>query len=148
MTLLERMRGELTAAQKTGQSELVNLLRFCLAQVHNREIEKRGKGGESTLTDLEVIDVLRREEKRRKEAVELMRKGGRLDLVKEEERQLSLLGQYLPLPLGREEIVTVLDALKARGVSDKNMLMREAMKQLKGKVGGDVVMAIIEEVAG
>jgi hypothetical protein len=145
MTLEERIRGDLTVAQKGGDAARVGTLRFLLAQMHNREIEKRGAGKEPTLTDDEVMDVLRREAKKRREAIELFTRGGRADLRDRETAELAVIESYLPAAMSRAEIEAIVDGLMAKGLSDFNQLIRAAMQELKGKADGSLVSQVIRE---
>lgn len=144
MPLFERIKQDLARALKGGSSGEAGTLRYLLAELHNREIEKRGKGGAAELTEEDVAGVLRREVKKRREAIELFRRGGREDLVRREEGELAILSAYLPPELGREAIEAVIDELMGSGLKDFASLMRGAMKQLKGKADGRIVGDIIK----
>lgn len=144
MSLQERLAHDLKIAQKAGEGERVSLIRMLIAHVHNREIEKRGEG-KAGLDDAEVIEVLKKEAKKRKEAIELFRRGGRDDLAEKEEKELELLSVYVPKEMGREEIARVIDGLIQGGLKDFNSLMKEAMRSLKGKADGKTVSEMIKE---
>src|SRR3989344_2607376 len=77
MMLSERIAEEVKAAQKSGNGERLGVLRFISAQLQNRAIEKRGTGQSPQLTDADVRESLQKEAKKRREAAELFRKGGR-----------------------------------------------------------------------
>ena len=143
MKLSERIFEDIKAAQKNGETERLGVLRFLLAQIHNREIEK---GAQATgLPDEEVMQVLQKEAKKRREAITLFAQGNRLDLVRKEEGELKILETYLPPALSRAEIGKVVDDLRGEGVSDLNGLMKAAMQRLKGQADGRLVREIIEE---
>ncbi len=145
MTLLPKIQDDIKLAQKAGNPERVDVLRFLLAQVHNKEIEKRGKGKDEVLSDEEVIEVLQKEVKKRKESIELFRKGNRGDLVRREEEQLAFVLPYVPAMMGRPEVEKIIDKLVASGVSAGNDLMKAAMQKLKGKADGRMVAEIVKE---
>ncbi len=146
MAFLERIRSDATAALKAGDQARADALRFSLAQIQNREIEKRGTGNKDPLTDDEVMDVLRKEVKKKRESIELFRKGGREDLATKEERELGYLQGYLPAEPTAEEIETIVRELRASGLNDFKSIIREAMKRLKGRADGKAVGAAIQKV--
>ena len=121
------------------------VLRFLIAQVHNREIEKHGAGKGSELTDEETIEVLGREAKKRREALELFRKGGRADLAEKEERELRVVEGYLPAQLSREELERIVEDALKQGAGDFNSVMREVMKQAKGRADGRLVGELVKK---
>jgi uncharacterized protein YqeY len=144
MTLSERIKNDLNAALKSGAKEQAGVLRLLLAELHNKEKEK--PVGSQVLNDEETLAVLQREAKKRKEAIELFRKGNREDLAQKDEAEIRVIGEYLPRALSAEEIKEVLDRLVAAGFKDFNSLMREAMKELKGKADGKTVGELVKEI--
>ncbi len=142
MSILEKLQADLKTSLKSADRPRADLLRLVLSQIRNREIEKRGKGDANPLTDEELVDVLRKETKKRKESMELFEKGGREDLKAQEEGELKIILEYLPPVPTHEDIVAVVDALRKEGLSEFPMLMKEAMKKLQGADGGEVVRVI------
>ena len=142
--LKEKLTDDLKGSMKAGTSEKTGVVRFLLAQIHNREIEKRSTGQAPVLAEEEVIEVLQREVKKRREAVELFRKGGRDELVQKEEKELAFINGYLPAEMSREELERIIDDLKNQGFNDFNSLMKEAMKKIKGKADGKLVSEIVK----
>lgn len=148
MTVREKLELDLKGAQKKGEQARVDTLRLLLSELHNREIEKHGKGGGDELTDEEALAVLKREAKKRKEAIELFRRGNRNDLAEKEEGELSILAAYLPAEMSRGEIEAVVNALIAEGHKDFNGLMKEAMARLRGRADGRAVSEVIKGKLG
>ncbi len=144
MTLLEKITSDIKEALKAHDSERANTLRFLIAQTQNREIEKRSKGDANPLTDDEVIDVLRKEVKKRREAADLFRQGGNLDAAEKEEKELAIIQGYLPAAPSEDDIRKVIGELKAAGTTEFPALMKEAMARLKGAEGAQVVKIIKE----
>ncbi len=144
MTLSEKITSDVKEAMKAHEAERVTTLRFLVAQLNNRQIEKRGKGDDSALTDDETIDVLRKEVKKRREAADLFRKGGNMDSAESEERELAVILTYLPPVPTEEEIKKVVAEVKAQGIAEFPQIMKEAMARLKG-ADGAVVAKIIKE---
>jgi uncharacterized protein YqeY len=155
MTTAERVVADMTSSLKAGTTERTGTLRLLIAEIKNKEKEKQAgsisspQGNRSaTLTEEEVIAVIQKESKKRKEAIELFKKGGREDLVKKDEAELRIIAEYLPKPLGDNEIQAVVERLFGEGHADFNSLMRESMKELKGKVDGTKLAELIKRRLG
>jgi uncharacterized protein len=148
MSLFEKLNSDLKTAMKGGLKERVEVLRFTLAGVQGAQKEKNVKQPGVALTDEEVITLLQKEAKRRKEALELFRKGKRDDLVKKEEADLLVIYEYIPKELSAEEIEKAIDDLRAQGFNDFNALMREVMKAMKGRADGKAVGDAIKKKLG
>jgi hypothetical protein len=120
-------------------------VRMIRAAVKNAEIDWQREA-----TDAEIEDIIRREVKRRQEAVEMFRQGRRDDLVAEEEAQLAILDEYLPEQMSRDEIEQVVVAavaeLGATGPAQMGPVMREVMARLKGQADGRLVNEVVREV--
>lgn len=140
-TLL-KLKDDLKAALKAREGNRAEFLRFLLSHVHNREIEKRGKGESDEVTEDDVTDVLRKEMKRKKESIRLFQEGKRDDLAEKEIRELEWLALYLPLGPTREDIERVVRELNEKGMRDFPLLMKEAMSRLPGADGKDVSAAV------
>lgn len=110
-------------------------MRFLSAAIHNREIEKRTKTGQAELSGEEVLEVLAREAKKRKEAAELYEKGNRPELAKKEIAELQIIKKYLPEEMSGAEIEKAVEAAVAKlqpaGAKDLGRVMGEAMKRLE-----------------
>jgi hypothetical protein len=133
---------------KSGDRARVDALRFILAGVQGAEKDKYAKTPGVALTDDEAVAVLQKEVKKRKEAIELFKKGNRPDLVNKEEADLVVVAAYVPKELSPEEIEKVVDGLVAKGATDFNSLMRDAMKELKGRADGKLVGEIVKKKLG
>lgn len=140
MTVQERLRGDLVSALKSGDAVRAVSLRCIIAELHNREIEKR-----DVLSDEDISIVLRREAKKRRESAGLFRGGGREDLAAREEQELLLLSGYLPPEVPTDEIERAVDGLISGGISEFAPLMREAMKQFKGRVDGKIIQEVVQK---
>ncbi|HUZ92851.1 MAG TPA: GatB/YqeY domain-containing protein [Candidatus Paceibacterota bacterium] len=144
MSLSEKLKDDLKASMKSGNAERLGVLRMLIAEVNNKQ--KAMSGAVATpLTDEEVIAVFQKEAKKRRESIELFKKGNRDDLVKKEEAELAIIREFLPQQMGEAEIKAVIDKLAAAGVNDFNSLMKESMKELKGKADGKLVGEIIKK---
>ncbi len=147
--LYQEISDDLKESLKAGRAFEAGVFRFLLSSLHNREIEKRGKGLEPTLSDEEVIEVLSREAKKRKEAIEAYTKGGRNDLVKKETEELTIIKRYLPRELGETDIKKVVESVIGRtgatSAKDFGLVMKEAMKELRGRADAAIVSELVRQ---
>ena len=144
MNLLEQLKEDIKSAMKSGDRERLEVLRFVNAQLQNRAIEKRTAGEGDVLTDEDILESMRKEVKRRKDAIELFRQGGRADLVEKEEKEVAVIQAYLPAAPTEEQIKATVQQLRQEGLSGFPVLMKEAMKRLKGADGNLVSKAVKE----
>ena len=116
------------------------LLSTILADAKNRKIELQRE-----LTDDDVIDVLRKGIKRRRESVEMYAKGGRDDLAEKERGEVALLEQYLPAQASDDDLRAAVRAAIAAGASNLGAVMGRVMPQFKGRADGGAINAIARE---
>ena len=149
MALRQKINDDLKEAMKTGDDFKVGTLRMTIAVFHNKEIEKRGKGLNPELSDEEIIEVLGKEAKKRKEAMEIYTKGGRNDLAEKESRESEIINKYLPERLSEAEIekavIKAIEKTGAKEIKDLGKAMAEVMKELKGRADAGAVSAIIKK---
>ena len=138
--LSERLQSDLNAARKQGDKARTLLLGTIIADVRNREIELRRE-----LTDDDVIDVLRRGIKKRRESIEMYDKGGRADLADKEELEVETLGAYLPAAVSDDELRAAVRAAIAAGARNIGAVMGRVMPQFKGRAEGGTISAIAKE---
>ncbi len=139
-TLHERLQSDLNAARKAQDKPLTLLLGTILADVKNRKIELRRDP-----TDDEVLDVLRKGVKRRRESIEMFDKGGRAELAERERAEVLRLEAYLPASLGDDEIRAEIRAAIAGGAGQMGAIMAAVMPSLKGRADGSRISAIAKE---
>ncbi len=144
--LKEKLNADIKDSLINKNSEKTGVLRFLLSLLQSREIEKRGTGQAPVLSDEEIIEIFQREVKKRKEAIDLFNKGGRPELAEKETKELVYINVYLPPLMSREEIVSLVNGLKAKGLNDFNSLMKEAVKATKGRADGKMVSEIVREI--
>jgi uncharacterized protein len=138
--LAARMQADLNAARKGQDKAGTLLLGTVLADVKNRRIELRREP-----SDDEVVEVLRKGIKRRKESIEMFMKGGRDDLLAKERAEVELLEKYLPPAVDPEEIRAAVRAAMAEGATNMGAVMGKVNPQFKGRAEGSVVSAIVRE---
>ena len=145
MTLKNSIQETLKEALKRQRRAEVATLRLLLSEIKNAEIAQQ-----KPADDNKVLDVVAKEVKRRRESIEAFKQGNRSDLVAQEEAELAVLMSYLPEQMSREKIITaarkVIDAVGAKGPSDRGRVMSQLMPQLKGKADGRAVSEIVSEL--
>lgn len=146
MPMKERLEEDLRRAMKereAGRTRL-SVLRLVKAAIRNAEIE-RGRA----LEESEVLDVLAREVRMRREVLPDYRRAGRSDLVEQMEAEIQILESYLPEPLSDEELARRVDAViervGARHRRDIGKVMPILMAELRGRVDGSHVRRLVEE---
>ena len=160
MSLIDQLKSDLNQALKSGEALKVETLRGLLASLHNREIELRGKGGELALPagqagspargldEEEMITVLRKEAKKRKEANQIYAGAGRADLANKELKELTFIKAYLPLEMNPEEIEAIVKRVIEEGVTEFGRVMGAVVKETKGRAEPGTVKEIVERVLG
>lgn len=145
MTLLEQITAEMQQAMKAHDTVRRDTLRLVLAAAKNLEKEVG-----HVPDDAEMLAVIQREAKRRRESIEEFGRGGRPDLVAIEQAELVILETYLPQQMTREEIeVAARAAIAALGVQEKSqtgLVMRTLMPELKGRADGRLVNQVVQEL--
>ncbi len=142
MTLADRLQTDLQRALRAGDALRVSTIRLARAAIQNAEIE-RGR----TLSDEEIYEVLGREVKRRREAIEAFTKGKRDDLVKKESLELAVLTEYLPVPLSEDDlraiIANAVSEVNAKDARDFGRVMAVVMPKVKGRADGKAVDRLV-----
>ncbi|MDE2071585.1 MAG: GatB/YqeY domain-containing protein [Patescibacteria group bacterium] len=143
------LKEQLKAAMKAKDAVRLNVVRSLLSAMTNEAVAK-GKGPDGVLSNDEVLTVLTRASKQRKDSIEQFEKGGRPELAEAEKAEFSVIESMLPAQMSRDEIVAATKAKAAElGVTDKtgvNKLMGMLMKDLKGRADGNAVKAVIDSL--
>jgi len=144
MSLIARIEGDLKTAVRERDTERRDALRLILASLRSAEKELR-----RPLHDEEELQVLQRERKRRVEAAEAFRTGGREEQAESEERELDVLEEYMPEPLSEEEVETIIDdaiaECGATSMRDLGRVMADVMPQVAGRADGSAVSQLVRE---
>ena len=144
MNLLEKIDTDLKSAMKTGDTPRIETLKMLKSDI----AYEKGKTGKD-LTDEQLIEIVNRSAKRRRESIKEFQKGNRQDLVDNETCQLAVVEEYLPKQMTEDEIENYIsDKIAAIGtVTQKEIgkLMGEIMKELKGKADGGAVKASLSK---
>ena len=149
MNLKEQISEDIKNALKAGDSFAAGVLRMVVAALQNKSIEKRGKGEEEELTQEEILEILAREAKKRKEAIELYKQGDRQELADNEEKELAIIEKYLPQQMSKEEVVEIVLAIIEKNKPENfGEAMKLVMAELKGKADGKMVAEVIKDQLG
>jgi uncharacterized protein len=144
VSLKERIQTELTAAMRSGDTLRRDVLRMATNSAYNLE-KRQGK----PLSDDELLQVLTREVKTRRESVDAFRKGGREDLAGKEEAEIAILQEYLPQALSEEEVRGLVDeAIAATGASsprDMGKVMGWLAPKTRGRADGKRVSELVAQ---
>ncbi len=146
--LHQQIKDKIKEAMLAKDGTLLETLRSMVAGFVNELVSKNRKPNE-LLSDEDVLVVINRLAKQRKDSIEQFKKGNREDLVKIEEAQLKILEAYLPKMMEREEIEKIARAKKEElnaDVSKKGMLMSALMKEMKGKADGGLVKEVVDSL--
>jgi uncharacterized protein YqeY len=139
-SLVTRLQDDLNAARKAQNKPRLLLLGTILSAIKNREIELS-----RTPTDDEVIEVIRRGIKTRRESVEQYQKGGRTDLADQESAEIVILQEYLPPDVDPAEIRAAVKAAIESGANEVGKVMAQVMPRFKGRADGKLINQIVRE---
>jgi uncharacterized protein YqeY len=144
VSLIARLEDELKQAMVARQDERRDTLRLILANLRSAEKELQ-----RPLHDDEELQVLQRERKRRHEAAEAFRAGGRDEQAEAEERELAVLEEFMPEPLSEEELEEIVDdaiaEVGATSMRDFGRVMADVMPQVSGRADGSAVSQLVRE---
>jgi len=141
--LQDRLAAELNAARKAQDKPLTLVLGTVLSDTKNREIELQ-----RTLTDDDVIEVLRKGVKKRRESVEAYEKGGRAELAAQEAAEVVALERYLPAMASEDDVRLAVRSAIAAGTSGVGPVMGAVMPQFKGRADGGMISRVVREELG
>ncbi|MCJ7826294.1 GatB/YqeY domain-containing protein [Patescibacteria group bacterium] len=145
--MLDNLQTDMTQSLKKGNRLRVETLRFLISAVRNAAIAKYANAWESSLTDADVIDVIKKQVKSHRESVEAFEKAGRTELVDKEKKELDILSAFLPKGLSDDELKALLVSVVAEGdTSNFGLLMKAAMAKVKGQVDGARVSAMLKQL--
>jgi len=144
MSLIERIEDELKSAMRAGDRDRRDVLRLTLASLRSAEKEVQ-----RPLKEDEELHVLQRERKRRIEAAEGFRSGGREEQAAKEERELEVIKEFMPEPIDEEKLEQIIDnAIAETGATslrDLGRVMADVMPQVAGRADGSAVSQLVRE---
>lgn len=149
MGLKEKITEDLKEALKAGDGARLGVLRMLSSAIYNREIEIRSKGDDKGISEEEILAVLEKEAKKRRESAGLYRQGGREELAGKEEAEIEVIFKYLPPRLKEEEIKeiirSVIEELGGRpGPGDLGKIIGKVSAKTKGRADSSEVASIVK----
>ena len=145
--LKQKLSDELKQAMKSREKIKTSVIRMVLSAVHNAEIAKQ-----SELENGDVLGIIAKEIKQRHESIDAFKKGGRQDLVDQEEAELAILLEYQPKQLTRDEIIVdarrIIEEVGAQELRDKGKVMPKLTALLKGRADGREINEVVTELLG
>lgn len=147
MLITETIDGDLTGAIKARDTETATIYRTIKSQLKNAAIEARGE-----LDDNKAMEVLRKEAKKRKEAMELYQKSSRQDLADKEKKELEIIEKYLPAGIKPEELSAIIDKAiadtGAKTMADMGKVMGAVNAITQGRADGGTIAALVKTKLG
>lgn len=147
--LRQKLQDDQITALKSGEKTKLGVLRFILAQIKNKEIDKNPPAG-GELNDEETTVVLRKVIKELKESVEAFEKGGRVELAEDSKKQLEVANQYMPTEISDKELKTEIEKVikENQAVFDNNQkaIIGICMKSLKSKADPGRIMKVLQGI--
>ena len=145
MSLTSEIQADMRSAMKSKNADLVSTIRLLLAAIKQQEIDKREQ-----LTDSDVLTIVERLVKQRRESIQIYTEAGRNDLASKESAELEILTIYLPKQLSDEEVELIiqetLSSLDAREPKDMGKVMAALKTQLSGKADLSRVSTRVREL--
>lgn len=142
--MVGKIQENLKQAQLARDEVKVSTLRLLLSEIKNAEISKSGR-----LTDEDIVSVLQREAKKRKEAAAGFRSGGREEQAQKEEAEQKVLEGYLPAQLSNQELTKIVEEtineVGATSIQDMGKIIGAVMGKAKGRSDGSTVSALVKE---
>ena len=143
--LKQKLMDDLKQAMRGGDKVRRSVIRLVMAAIKNAEIARQ-----AALDDTDILGIIAKEVRQRRESIEAFRSGNRPDLVAQEEAELAILNEYLPQQMTREEIIVaarrVIEEIGAQGPGDKGKVMPKLIAQLKGRADGREINAVVTEL--
>lgn len=143
MSLKDKIKTDLKASMKCQDKVSLAVLRMLNSDIRNKEIELIRE-----INDDETLKIIKSSVKKRKDSIEMYRQGKREDLVKQEEAELNVLQKYLPTEMSEDSIRIIvreiIEKMNMRSPADFGSLMKEVMKETRGRADGKAVSAILK----
>lgn len=145
MSLMEQLTADMKEAMKQGEKERLSVIRLVRGAVRQAEID-----GKKTLTDDEVVSVINKEVKMRRDSIEEFERGSRPDLVAKAQAEIAILMPYLPEQLSEDAVTTLAEAavveVGAQTAKDMGKVMGVLMPRVQGRANGKLVQEIVRSL--
>jgi len=143
MGLLDRLQNEMKVAMKNKDRDRLSTIRMLISEIKKVQIDTK-----KDLSDEEIVKILQKYAKQRKDAIEQYKSAGREDLVEKEEKELKIVKEFLPEQLSENEIEKLVDEtiqeLNASSMKDMGKVMKAVMQKISGRAEGSIVSQIVK----
>lgn len=148
--LRSRLNDALKDAMKAKDSLAVSTLRLILAALKDRDIAGRSKGNSDGISEDEILEMLQKMVRQRRDSIDMYSKGGREELAEREASEIAVIERFLPQALGEDEmraaIDTVVAELDASSIKDMGRVMAELKQRFAGQMDFGKASAIVKEL--
>jgi uncharacterized protein YqeY len=145
--LKQKLTDDLKQAMRGGDTVKRSVIRLLMAAIKNAEIARQ-----KALEDGDILGIIAKEIRQRKESIEAFKQGDRPELAAKEEAEMAILEQYMPAQMSRDEIVAearqVIKEVGAESIRDKGKVMPQLIAKLKGKADGREINEVVTELLG
>ncbi len=143
--LKERLREDMKQAMKNREKLRLSTIRMITTLIKNAEIEKKHE-----LKDEDIISIIQKYAKQRRESIDMYEKGGRKDLVEKEKEELAIVNSYLPKQMSEDEVRAeaekAVKELNATSLKDMGKVMGYLTSKLKSKADGSLISKVVKEL--
>lgn len=141
MSLKEKLMEDMKSSMKNKDTLRKNTITMVRASIKQREVDERIE-----LTDEDIIDIIAKQVKEKRDVIQDFEKGGREDLVEQTKKEIEILLEYLPKQLTEEEVEEIvketIKEVDAKSIKDIGLIMKSVMPKIKGKADGSMVNSI------
>ena len=145
MNLQDKIIEDIKSAMKAGRKDVVSVLRMVNAEIHNESINSKKE-----LKDADIVDILAKEVKKRKESIGLYKQGNREDLADQELQELEILSAYLPSQIDESALDILINDIiaetGAESMKDMGKVMASLMPRVKGRADGSKVQEKVRQI--
>lgn len=143
--LKQKLSADLKQAMRDGDKVKRDTIRMLTSAINNAEIARR-----DVLSESDILGIIAKEVRLRKESIDAFKQGDRADLADREEAEMAVLQAYLPQQMSREEIAEavreIIAEVDAQGPADKGKVMPQAIARLKGRADGREINQVVTEL--
>ncbi|HLS52771.1 MAG TPA: GatB/YqeY domain-containing protein [Tissierellaceae bacterium] len=145
MSLKNKLMEDLKLSMRNKDTIRKNTITMVRAAVKQKEVDERKE-----ITDDEIIDIISKQFKEKRAAIDEFRKGNRNDLIEQTEKEMDILLEYLPEQLGEEEVEEIvretIEEVNATSMKDMGLVMKTVMPKVKGRTDGNIVSNIVKKI--
>lgn len=142
--LFNKLQEEMKAAMKSGDKDKLSTIRMLISEIKKVQIDSKKE-----LSDEEIISILQKYIKQRKEAYTQYEQAGRKDLAEKELKEIEIVQQFLPPPLSEEELIKIVEEtireVGASSIKDMGKVVKAVIDKVKGRAEGSLISKIVKE---